>query len=443
LSRHLGFAEADLDEKFRRLLALCGALLTSPVLLTFGLSHLNKGNTFLGWFLVIAGAGIGSAIFILGRFNNAAFLAGIHLAFAGSLFVFLLATSGPHGYMGLWLFIYPLAVFFMLGLRVGILFCGIFLTAVLFLFLFQGIFPSLVPLERDFKLRFFVSFFIVSFLAGFYEAVRQKYRQGLEERQSRLEEEKKNLKAAKKAAEQASMAKSEFLANMSHELRTPLNHIIGFTDLVVNRSFGDLTARQEEFLRDVLASSHHLLSLINDALDLSKVEAGKMELELGEVRIRDLLENSLGMVKETAMKHGIRLSLNVVGDLDRLTADERKLKQILHNLLSNAVKFTPDGGKIEVGSAVCNGNGGPQSPPGRKELAVWVKDTGIGIEPHDLERIFAPFEQVESSSSRKFQGTGLGLALAKRMVDLHGGRIYAMSEGKGKGTIFEFTLPLR
>jgi len=183
--------------------------------------------------------------------------------------------------------------------------------------------------------------------------------------------------------------------------------------------------------------------LINDILDLSKIEAGKMDLDVAEVPIRDLLSNSLTMVKEKALKHGIQLSLNIEGAPGSLTADERKLKQVMYNLLSNAVKFTPEGGRIEIGGAIRNGNGRPDSSADSKTLAVWVKDTGIGIESQDLERIFAPFEQVESSISRKFQGTGLGLALTRKMVELHGGRIQARSAGKDKGAIFEFTLPIR
>jgi signal transduction histidine kinase len=263
------------------------------------------------------------------------------------------------------------------------------------------------------------------------------------ERTRELERLLLESKVLARKAEAANLSKSEFLANMSHELRTPLNHIIGFTELIAGKNCGDINDVQEEYLNDVLRASRHLLSLINDILDLSKVEAGKMDLDVAEVPIRDLLANSLSMVKEKAMKHGLRLSLKIEGAPDSFLGDERKLKQVVYNLLSNAVKFTPDGGQIEVGSAIKNGNGRPDSSANGKNLAVWVKDTGIGIEQCDLERLFAPFEQVESSISRKFQGTGLGLALTKKMVELHGGCIQARSEGKDKGSIFEFTLPIR
>ena len=254
------------------------------------------------------------------------------------------------------------------------------------------------------------------------EKTNSELRREIDEKQER----EKALQKAKAESDQASRAKSEFLANMSHELRTPLNHIIGFTDLVLSRSFGELTAEQEEFLNDVLGSSRHLLSLINDVLDLSKVEAGKMQLELSEVRIRELLENSLVMVKEKALKHQLRLGVELDGVPERLLADERKFKQVVYNLLSNAVKFTPAGGEVRLGAAIQEAaqlRGCPISTEGHaKWLSVWVVDTGIGIEPQDLRRVFNPFEQVEGSLSRKHQGTGLGLSLTRRMVELHRGR---------------------
>ncbi len=272
------------------------------------------------------------------------------------------------------------------------------------------------------------------------------------------------LREAKQTAEAANRAKSEFLANMSHELRTPLNHIIGFTELVVGQHFGDLNETQAEYLTDVLHSSHHLLSLINDILDLSKVEAGKLELEPSEVNLRMLLENSLIIIKEKAMKHGIQLSMDIEDIPETITADERKLKQILYNLLSNAVKFTPEGGEIHVDARMVDRIARPglrwedsknlqiiesqihgNEVPGtkRKTCAEFsVSDTGIGIRPEDQARIFSPFEQVEGASSRRFQGTGLGLSLTKSLVELHGGMIWAESEGEGKGSTFTFIIPI-
>ncbi|MDY6792738.1 MAG: PAS domain S-box protein [Thermodesulfobacteriota bacterium] len=269
---------------------------------------------------------------------------------------------------------------------------------------------------------------------------------------------------AKEMAEKANQAKSEFLANMSHELRTPLNHIIGFTELVMDKTFGDLNEMQEEYLNDVHHSSMHLLSLINDILDLSKVEAGKLAFEPTGVQLHDLLEGSLIMVKEKAMKHGIKLSTEIKDIPEVITADERKLKQILYNLLSNAVKFTPNGGEVVVNARMidCIIREGRRRGDSercqiikvlakekrvhdreyRNCLQISVSDTGIGIKPENQEHIFNPFDQVDSSASRGFQGTGLGLSLSKRLVELHNGKIWVESEGEGKGSAFRFVIPV-
>jgi signal transduction histidine kinase len=261
-----------------------------------------------------------------------------------------------------------------------------------------------------------------------------------------LEDMVDNLARAKNAAEEASRTKSDFLANMSHELRTPLNHIIGFTELVMETSFGDLNDIQREYLGDVLQSSRHLLSLINDILDLAKVESGKLELKISGVNLPKLLEGSLSMVRETSIKNSIQLLLDTGNIPENILADERKLKQIIFNLLSNAVKFTPKGGKVTLAAGILQGqtpdefeNTGDEP---RRVIKISVTDTGIGIEEKNLERIFNAFEQVESSRSRKYQGTGLGLSLTRRLVELHGGRIWAFSGGVNLGATISFTLPL-
>ncbi len=230
--------------------------------------------------------------------------------------------------------------------------------------------------------------------------------------------------------ELASRHKSEFLANMSHELRTPLNAIIGFSEVLKERMGGPLTEKQLEYLTDILDSGKHLLSLINDILDLSKIEAGRLDLQRSTFSLREALRNGLTMVRERANRHDIALDLEMAPEVDVVEADERKVKQAIFNLLSNAVKFTPDGGRVEV-----------RAERGDGEVRVSVHDTGIGVAPEDRERIFEEFTQAGRSEGRSQEGTGLGLTLAKKFVELHGGRIWVDSE-VGKGSTFTFTLPL-
>jgi PAS domain S-box-containing protein len=247
------------------------------------------------------------------------------------------------------------------------------------------------------------------------------------------------LEQAKQTAEDANRAKSDFLASMSHELRTPLNAIIGFSEVLKEKYFGPLTEKQEEYAGDILGSGKHLLSLINDILDLSKVEAGKMELELSRVNISGLLSNSFMMIKEKAMKHNIALHLDVRQEVETLeiTADERKLKQVVFNFLSNAAKFTPDGGSIHLAAKLDY-----SSQLNADFLEISVEDTGVGIIPEHQEKIFEPFYQVRGSKQDKTPGTGLGLPLSRDLVELHGGTIRVESKGEGKGSKFSFRIPI-
>jgi signal transduction histidine kinase len=224
--------------------------------------------------------------------------------------------------------------------------------------------------------------------------------------------------------------KSEFLANMSHELRTPLNAIIGFSEVLLEQMFGELNDKQTEYLGDILASGRHLLSLINDILDLSKIEAGRMELELASFDLPTALENAMTLVRERATRHGIALELFLDERVDGFVGDERKVKQVLLNLLSNAVKFTPEGGRVKLTATLADG-----------AIEISVSDTGIGIAPEDQERIFEEFRQVGASASSMHEGTGLGLTLARKFVELHGGQIWVNSE-VGRGSVFTFTLPV-
>jgi signal transduction histidine kinase len=228
--------------------------------------------------------------------------------------------------------------------------------------------------------------------------------------------------------ETASQHKSDFLANMSHELRTPLNAIIGFSQVLRDEMVGDVNEKQREYLDDILSSGNHLLSLINDVLDLSKVEAGQVELELSPFSLQEALERGVAMVRERATRDGVQVTLAANKGVDVVTGDERRIRQVIFNLLSNAVKFTPAGGSVDVWATQVNG-----------EVSVSVADSGRGIGAEDLRRIFEEFQQTEAGIEQG-EGTGLGLALSKRLVELHGGRIWVDSE-LGRGSTFVFTLP--
>jgi signal transduction histidine kinase len=230
--------------------------------------------------------------------------------------------------------------------------------------------------------------------------------------------------------EAASQHKSEFLANMSHELRTPLNAIIGFSEVLADAMFGEVNEKQAEYLGDIQESGRHLLSLINDILDLSKIEAGRMELEPADFDLPGAIDNALTLVRERAGRRGIALGREIDERVGMIRGDERKVKQVVLNLLSNALKFTPEGGRIDVRATVSEGT-----------AEVSVADTGVGIAPEDQEAVFEEFRQV-GTADKKVEGTGLGLALSRKFIELHGGRIWVKSE-VGTGSTFTFTLPVR
>jgi signal transduction histidine kinase len=259
----------------------------------------------------------------------------------------------------------------------------------------------------------------------------------------RLEAE---MREAREAAEAANRAKSDFLANMNHELRTPLTAIIGFSELLRDPYFGPLNAKQDEYVRDIHDSGRHLLALITDIMDLTRIDAGKISLTRAAVPVAELLKNSLALIREKCLAHGIRLALELPDEIRPLAvdADERRIKQVLFNLLSNAVKFTPDGGSVTLSARLATESSQPPAagvPPDR--LLVAVTDTGIGISPENQALLFREFQQVGNHLTGKPPGTGLGLALVKRFVALHGGRVWVESAGEGRGSTFRFTIPLK
>jgi len=282
------------------------------------------------------------------------------------------------------------------------------------------------------------------------------------ELERKVEERTLEIQSINKDLVLANQAKSEFLASMSHELRTPLTAIIGFSEVLFDKNFGPLNAKQEEYTIDILESGRHLLSLINDILDLAKVESGKMELDLSTVNMADLLENSLIMIKEKAYKHALSLNLDVpdeMADLE-IEADERKLKQIIFNLLSNAAKFTPDGGSVNMSARIVDCRLSIEDLKKRNLdvssmtsqastinhqpcIEISVSDTGIGIASEDQEMVFEEFYQLKGKTTDKSPGTGLGLSLVKRLVEMHGGKVGIESEALGQGSRFFFTIPLR
>jgi signal transduction histidine kinase len=297
-----------------------------------------------------------------------------------------------------------------------------------------GILPSFT-LDETFGLTWIYQLAILAVTAGFLFAsafISSAAARLIDESRERLRKQNEELERALDRAQESDRKKSEFLANMSHELRTPLNHVIGFTELVLQDTESRLQESQRELLEAVVSAAQHLLSLINEVLDTAKVEAGKVELERTDDDLSDLFHRSLAEVQQSAARRGILVSAEI-GDIPaRGWVDERRLLQVLSNLLENAVKYTPAGGRIVLCAR--------ELPRGA--ITVSVSDSGIGIRGADLERIFLPFERAEGEAGSCFEGTGLGLSLARRLIELHGGRIWAESAGEGKGATFVFTLPV-
>jgi signal transduction histidine kinase len=432
----MGFAKLDLEERSRRLVAVLVVMIITPALLGACLYYTGKG-LFTTALIVLPVAISFSFLPLQLRFvKDASNLYRINLLLAGLMFLHLFYIAAPHGHQALWFFLYPVPCFFQLGKREGLIGSLLLGISMLLVFAISDPLLGILRFDRGFVTRFTLVYLLLCGCAYSYESVRTLFRQKMERKQRELVEEKEKLARAKQAAETASAAKSEFLANMSHELRTPLNHIIGFTQLLTDPRFGEINEQQKEYLDHVLKSGKHLLSLISDILDLTEMESGRRRLNISEVNLNAFLETSMDSVREDALNKAIRLTLDTAGMPEVVRVDEKKLMQVMQNLLSNAVKFTPRGGRVHLTARECS----PEDQP--KALVIAVQDGGIGIGPGNLERIFGPFEQLEKSAARRNSGTGLGLPLTRSLVELHGGKVWAESEGEGRGSTFTVVIPI-
>lgn len=292
---------------------------------------------------------------------------------------------------------------------------------------------SMNRLHRQVLIQIYISTIILFVIVAYMGYIVLNRTRMMQKTNEILADREKRLEIYVEELQGVSQLKSEFLANMSHELRTPLNAVIGFARVLQKQYYGALTGKQSEYVNYIENSGQHLLCLINDILDVSKIEAGKMELQLSKLPLHNVLENSLAIISQKALQHHIDISMEVEEGTHEIIADELKLKQILYNLLSNAVKFTPDGGWVRLKAGLIDQQQG-------KFIEISVADNGIGIPISKQEKIFEPFTQLDGSYTRKQEGTGLGLSLVKRLVELHGGRTWVESAENGKGSTFYFTL---
>lgn len=435
----------------------------------FGLIHIHSGILRIGILEVTCGLIALINVFLLRWTGNVKLASTSQLSLMLIILCGLLISGGLHHTGIYWYYTYPALAFFLTGKHQGFFWLsGLYLLSIVIVILHHLHYIQYFPYSFVEIRQMLISLLAVSLLAFFYENVREaneivihkqnfellKKNRDLLVEIAQHEQTEKILQEAKEIAESANRAKSDFLSNMSHELYTPLNHIIGFTDLVVSKQFGELNDTQEEYLSDALKSSRHLLSLINEMLDLSDTGTGKIALEPSEVNLRGLLEQTVTIFNAKALDKEILLSMEIHDDLPEvIIGDQAKLTQILYHLLSNAVKFTPHSGSIhiaarhmmsdELGVSRPLHHITPHNPSeSRDYLEISVKDSGIGLKHGDLMRIFNPFERVSHSLDSTYQGPGLGLSLTKKFVKLHGGAIWTESDGEGRGSTFHVLIPV-
>jgi signal transduction histidine kinase len=419
----------DLDYERKRKLSILLLLFTCPFLTLWGIRHILNGHYGIGFadislvltMLVFYFFIRFTRITISNRVMFRTILVLLWLVMALLLFRSVIDVSELF-----WLFSYPLIALFLLGNREGLLWAAsLYLTAILF-FLFPDLFRQQDLFSPFFMQGFIGAYLLVVSIGYASETVRAQYQRDAKLQSLKLEE--------------ASSAKSRFLAHMSHELRTPLNHIIGFSELIESGKPGRLNMDQKNYIHDVLSSSRHLLSLIEDSLDISKVESGKFDLEKTVFIPVVLLQEVFTFFEEPARKKEIQLVLSIVKPLKSIEADMRRLRQVLYNLLSNALKFTLPGGTVTLKAQTIIEKIEQVS---KTFLEVSIEDTGIGIDTEKIEKVFEAFEQIPNELTGTASGAGLGLSLAKKLVELHGGRISAESAGKNKGAVFRFLLPVK
>jgi len=434
-------------EKIKRLIFAYSAFGVILTMLFFTTAYLVDRNWGMASFVIFCASFYFYILFFgFRKFRNTENLILINSTLMGILLLCVLIKSAPDGYVALWLYIFPIFLYLIQNMKHAMTLNFIFLLGILAIVSAQDFIPWGIRFENGFRFRFPITIAMVMMVAFMIELIRSRYEQRMTRQQKKLEKEKEKLAMAKNVVEQTSRAKSDFLANMSHELRTPLNHIIGFTELVAEKGVGELNNIQEEYLKDALQSAKNLFNLINDTLDLAKADSGRMDFQASMADIRNLVESCVETISEDADKKKIRLTSEFSNIPELIPVDMFKIKKVLNNILSNAIKYTPDGGEVQISTGIAKNEKllelGLQASPKDTFIEISVKDNGVGIREEDLERILNPFEQVEAGISRRYSGTGVGLALARRLVALHHGIIWAKSEGLGKGADFHVVLPV-